>query len=204
MPASVPWPPVNFNVMRQRAAPQFEGPTRVHVHLSRVIIAVQVLGLVFGATGCVLVAVLAGLSFEQGSARLAFVLAAVDVLFAAAVVFMWRAVSAELRWGRRPIVSFAADGFTFTPNLRDLVSVRYADIVGVEFEVRSSRGSQVHLVIHTADLSTQRLFINNLDMSAAQIFDEFKKRLPHLVQPFSTVQRLIPASTGRAHDAVAA
>src|SRR6185369_211722 len=111
--------------------------------------------------GSLLVGLLAALAFGNGSMRFAMVLAAAAVLFAAAVVLMWRTVSAELRWGRKPVISFASDGFVFTPNLRDLVSVPYATVVGIEFEVRSSRGSQIHLLVHKADSSTERVFINN-------------------------------------------
>ena len=116
-------------------------------------------------------------------------LAASGMVFSAAVVVIWRELVKMLRWGRKPVLAFDNAGISYTRNLCDIEYLPYAEICGVDFG--DFEGRRHCLLIHRRNAAVIGIFTTNLGASADEIFSEFKKHLPDLIQPYKIALRLV-------------
>jgi hypothetical protein len=92
------------------------------------------------------------------------------------------------RQGSVPVISFETDHVTYRTDTRATVTIPLSEIQGVEV-VREYRS--VSILIYRPNSHKDKIPITVLNASSTEVFLAFKERLPHLLQPYSTVERLI-------------
>lgn len=170
----------------------------MRVYLSKFVLLFMMLASLFlpGATGF-----FAWMSYQLGvrydiSLGPLLVLWSICALFLIASVFICRVVLRALRWRGKPIISFDENGLSYTRNYRDTIYTAYEEICGVELDSDSTpKGTKFYLQIRKTDLTTDRIFMNNLDTSVEKIFAEFKTKLPRLIQPNTHNLRLVQVNS---------
>ena len=113
----------------------------------------------------------------------------VSSVLAVGTAALWLVVVKSILWRNKVIISFDdSDVSYWTKNYKELIRTRYDEIRKIDIEtVPLVRGSQLFLQVHKSDGETDNIFVNNLGKSVAEIFQMFKEKCPHLVQPYSTV-----------------
>lgn len=118
----------------------------------------------------------------------------ITAFFCGVCFWLWTKVVALIHRRADPVITFNADNVEYLITTGEMVSITYSEIRGVEVELLAPKYGGGHILIRRSISQIDKIYVFNLAASPREIFLAFKERLPHLLQPYSTLQRLIHAA----------
>jgi hypothetical protein len=165
-------------------------------YLSKFLLMFGLAGATAGTAGIIFIGWLAyvlGARYDASAWLLALLWSSFAIL-ALGYSVLWRSVIRMIRSAAEPVISFETNSVTYRLNTGKVIFTPFSEIRGVEVESFGPKFGGGHILIHKSDSHTDQIYIFNLSAPKKEVFLAFKENLPHLVQPYSTVQRLIYAA----------
>lgn len=166
-------------------------------YVSRFVLIFGPITLVLGTLGTLFLGWVAYILTTRYNASLAFLAALwmAWIVFVGMCLVLWISAIALLRRRTIPVISFETDHVTYQTATGAIVTIPLSEIQGVEVEpILTPKYGGGHILVYRQNSHKDKIFIFNLNASHKEVFLAFKERLPHLLQPYSTIERLIRAA----------